>query len=667
MRYFDHFSIAFQRIRPNSRRGMTAPDKIAVLPPQLGLLSVGVNVKRQRVCAAKLTRGPAQHLCRGLLWGLFLVAAFSVVTFVSVISHAQQASLLVDIDHRPQTSLDGAWHYIVDPLRQGWGSDPDHASLRGFAQNAHYVPGGPLVQYDFSRSVTLNVPGDWNTQKDGLLYYEGLLWYQRNFIVHPHLNTHLFLHFGAANYRASIFVDGQFVCDHEGGFTPFDCEITDVAHDGSNFVVVAVDNSRAADRVPALRFDWWNYGGLTRPVSLVEVPSIYIDDYSLQLRRGTSNQLDGYVHVVGANAGTRVTLRISGMNYEQSAITDANGRAPFSFSAPGLELWSPEHPHLYTIKLTAGADQLTDDIGFRTVEVRGDQILLNGRPIFLRGVTYPDEAPYRDGRSWSEQDAQTLLGWAHELHCNFVRMAHYPHTENEYRLADKLGILVWSEIPVYWDNAWTDPHALDVAKNQLWETIRRDMNHPSVILWSMSNETPESPARDAFIHQLVIAARAQDPTRLITSAISTHFHGTTAVLDDPLGQDLDVLGYNEYLGWYRATPAKVPSYTWQDPMGKPVIMSEFGTGAVAGMHGSGTEKFTEEYQAIVYRQQFMMLDKIPFLRGMTPWVLMDFRSPMRQLPGIQDGYNRKGLVSNHGQKKEAFSILKDYYAKRQQP
>jgi len=596
-----------------------------------------------------------------------LCAVLTAATLVSVASPAQQSTLLVDIDHRPQTSLDGPWHYIVDPLRQGWGSNKDHASLDGFAQNAHYVPGGPLVQYDFSRSLTLDVPGDWNTQKEALFYYEGLLWYQRNFIVHQHPNTHLFLHFGAANYKASVFVNDQHVCDHEGGFTPFDCEITGVVHNGDNFVVVAVDDTRAVDRVPALRFDWWNYGGLTRPVSLVEVPDIYIDDYSLQLRRGTSDQLDGYVHVVGENAGTRVTLRIFGMNLEQTAVTDANGRAPFSFAAPGLELWSPEHPRLYTVKLAAGTDRLTDEIGFRTIEVRGDQILLNGRPIFLRGVSYHDEAPYRGGRSWSEQDAQTLLGWTQELHCNFVRMVHYPHTENEYRLADKLGILVWSEIPVYWDIDWTDPHTLDVASHQLWEMIRRDHNHPSVILWSMSNETPESPARDAFIHQLVIAARAQDPTRLITSAIVTHFHGATAVLDDPLGRDLDVLGYNEYLGWYHGAPAQVPNYIWKDPLGKPLIMSEFGAGAVAGMHGSDTEKFTEEYQALVYRQQFTMLDEIPFLRGMVPWVLMDFRSPMRQLAGIQDGYNRKGLVSNHGKKKKVFISLQNYYAKRQQP
>ncbi|HET7347270.1 MAG TPA: glycoside hydrolase family 2 TIM barrel-domain containing protein [Acidobacteriaceae bacterium] len=583
---------------------------------------------------------------------------------MSIVAPGQQPTLLVDVDHRAQTSLDGPWHYIPDPYREGWGSNPEHASLNGYAKNAHYAPGGPLVQYDFARSPTLNVPGDWNSQKELLFYYEGLLWYQRDFSAHPRPHTHLFLHFGAVNYKATVFVNDQQVCEHEGGFTSFDCDITNAAKDGDNFVVVAADNQRQKESVPTVKTDWWNYGGITQPVTLVEVPESYIDDYSLQLKQGSTDRIEGYVHVAGAAAGQHVTVRVPDLHVDKDAVTDANGRAEISFAAQGLELWAPEHPRLYRVEMSAGPDRLADEIGFRTVAVQGDHILLNGKPIFLRGVSYHDEAPFRSGRAWSDQDAQTLLGWAHELHCNFVRMTHYPHTENEYRLADKTGILVWSEIPVYWGIDWTNPKTLDVAKHQLWEMIRRDKNHAAVILWSMSNETPESPERDTFIHQLAVAAREQDPTRLITSAIVTHFHGTHAELDDPLGKDLDVLGYNEYIGWYMGTPETIPDYTWENPMGKPVILSEFGAGAKAGLHGPETQKFTEEYEDFVYRQQFKMMEKMPFLRGMTPWVLMDFRSPMRQLPGIQDDYNRKGLVSDKGEKKKAFFTLQDYYAKK---
>lgn len=578
----------------------------------------------------------------------------------------QPATLLVDADHRPQISLNGPWHYIVDPYRNGWGGDPDKPNLNGYAKNAHPVPGGALQEYDFAQAPTLQVPGDWNSQKPELFFYENMLWYEKDFEYQPKPNTHLYLHFGAVNYAAHVFVNDVQVCDHEGGYTPFDCEVSSAVKPGSNFVVVAVDNQRLAERVPGIKTDWWNYGGITREVSLIEVPESFIDDYSLQLRRGTNNQLDGYVHMIGAQAGAKVSLRIPELQIEKTVEIDNSGKAAFSVNAGGLQLWSPESPKLYSVELHAGKDVLKDDVGFRTVEVQGDQILLNGKPVFLRGVCVHAEAPYRSGRAWSEQDAQTLLSWTHELHGNFVRLTHYPHAETMTREADKLGILVWSEIPVYWGNAWTNSHTLDVAKQQLHEMIRRDNNKASVILWSMSNETPISPERTAFISKLATAAREQDPTRLITSAMVTHFSGKKAMLDDPLGQYLDVLGYNEYIGWYGGKPEDAPLYTWENPMHKPLIMSEFGGGAKAGLHENANYRFSEEYQANLYQQQFQMFAKMPYLRGLSAWVLMDFRSPTRQLPDIQDYYNRKGLISDKGEKKKAFTVLQEYYSRSPQ-
>lgn len=594
----------------------------------------------------------------------FFSLALAAITMYAAAQ--QTTTLLVDVDHRASTSLNGSWHYIVDPYREGWGNDPKKPSPNGYARNTHYTPEGPLQQYDFAKSPTLNVPGDWNSQDKSFFFYEGLLWYQRDFTYHKQSKTHLFLHFGAANYAADVFVNGKYVCHHEGGFTPFDCEVSETVKDGDNFVVVAVDNQRTVERVPTIKTDWWNYGGLTREVSLVEVPEVYIDDYSLQLKRGTKDQLEGYAHVTGASAGAPITLSIPALKLAKQATTDANGRAAFSFTAPGLELWSPEHPKLYSVEIKASEDTLKDDIGFRTIEVQGDQILLNGKPIFLRGINAHAEAPMRSGRAWSEQDAQTLLGWAKELDCNFIRLAHYPHDEHMTRVADKLGILVWSEIPVYWGIDWTNPPTLEIAKQQLNEMIRRDRNKASIIMWSMSNETPPSEARTEFIRKLAVQAREEDPTRLITSAIVTRFKDKTATMDDPLGQYLDVLGYNEYIGWYMGKAADAPSYTWLNPMHKPVIMSEFGGEAKAGFHGDAGTRFTEESQAYLYQQQFLMLKKVPGLQGMTPWVLMDFRSPMRQLPEMQDYYNRKGLVSDKGEKKKAFYVLKDYYEHMQQ-
>ncbi|MGH9585995.1 MAG: glycoside hydrolase family 2 protein [Acidobacteriaceae bacterium] len=587
---------------------------------------------------------------------------FIALSFSSLLAAAQtnNTTLLVDLDHRPTISLNGNWHFIVDPYRGGWGSRTDVPGIHGYAADLHYTPGGPLLEYDFAKSPMLQVPGDWNSQRKDLFYYEGLLWYQRDFTYHPKANKRVFLHIGAANYEAHVFVNDVHVCDHEGGFTPFDCEVTTAVKDGSNDVVIAVDNRRLADRVPTIKTDWWNYGGLTRDVSLVELPEAFIDDEALHLN--SDGTIEGYAHLEGAPAGTSVSLRIPDLHERLSVKTGQDGRAEFSFHPQGLERWSPTHPRLYHVIFAAGGDELADDVGFRTVAVRGDEILLNGEPIFLRGVSIQGEAPIRGGRAWSEADAETLLGWAKELHCNYVRLVHFPHDERQTRLADKMGILVWSEIPVYWDIDWTNPRTLAVAKQQLHEMIRRDRNRASVILWSMSNETPDKPERTVFIKQLVDEARADDPTRLITSAFAGSFHNKTAVLNDPLMSGLDVIGYNEYIGWYFDTPDSAPDYKWEDPLHKPVIMSEFGGGAKAGMHGAATERFTEEYQADLYKYQFEMFSKIPFLRGLSPWVLMDFRSPTRQLPGIQDLYNRKGLVSNTGEKKKAFFLLRDYYA-----
>jgi beta-glucuronidase len=589
-----------------------------------------------------------------------------IALFLSALFAAAQSNttLLVDVDHRASMSLNGPWHFIADPYRGGWGSNTDVPGVRGFAANAHYQLGGPLLEYDFAKSPVLQVPGDWNSQRQDLFYYEGLLWYQRNFTYHPKAHTRVFLHIGAANYEAHIFVNDVRVCDHQGGFTPFDCEVTQAVKDGGNFVVIAVDNQRRADRVPAMKTDWWNYGGLTRDVSLVEVPEMFIDDESLQLQ--PDGTIAGYVHVVGAAPGTKVGVDIPDMDEKLTATIEEGGRAEFSFRPQELERWSPEHPRLYRVTFTVGADRLSDDIGFRTIAVAGDRILLNGKPIFLRGVSIQGEAPIRGGRAWSEADAQTLMGWAKELHCNYVRLVHFPHDERETRLADKLGLVVWSEIPVYWDIDWTNPETLAVAEQQLHEMIRRDRNKASVILWSMSNETAPKPERTAFLNALIAEARKDDPTRMITSAIVTPFHNRTAVLDDPIAGSLDVLGYNEYIGWYQGTPESAPTYQWQDPLHKPVILSEFGGGAKAGMHGPDTERFTEEYQAAIYKYQFQMFRSMPFLAGLSPWVLMDFRSPTRQLPGIQDGYNRKGLVSNLGVKKKAFFELQDFY-KQMQP
>ena len=584
---------------------------------------------------------------------------------LSASAHGQSATVLEDADRRPSVSLNGDWHYLVDPYYTGLYSFHHEEKKNGwFLNEPGEVGDAHVVEYNFAKSPTLKVPGDWNTQKESLFFYEGLLWYQCDFSFATKPGKHVFLHVGAANYRSQLWVNGKKVCEHEGGFTSFDCEVTATLRDGQNFIVAAVDSTRLADGVPTQQTDWWNYGGLTRDVSLVELPEGFIDEYDLHLDRATRSRIEGWVHVEGAEPGRSVNVAIPELKLSATATMDDRKRAYFQIPTNNLTLWSPETPKLYRVQLRAGDDSIEDEIGFRTIETKGTQIFLNGRAVFLRGISVHAEAPHRTGRAYSEDDVNTLLSWARELGCNFVRLAHYPHDQRMTRAADRMGILVWSEIPVYWAIQFDNAAVLAKATQQLTEEIRRDRNKASIVLWSVANETPNTPARTNFLSALAAKARELDDSRLVTAALLVRSDGSTKVVDDSLGQALDVIGTNEYIGWYEQKPESADQTTWRIDYRKPLLMSEFGGDARAGLHGREDERWTEEYQASIYRHQLGMLNRIPQLRGMSPWILMDFRSPSRQLPGVQDYFNRKGLLSPDGQKKQAFYVLQKAYLEK---
>jgi beta-glucuronidase len=584
----------------------------------------------------------------------------------ALFAQAQATPVIADPASRSTISLDGTWNTIVDPYESG-------------IPGRYYAPRTPknaseLIEFDFDDSPKLHVPGDWNTQRDSLLFYEGPLWYERQFWYAGKPHARLFLYIGAANYFVRVWLNGNKLGEHTGGYTPFNFEVTGQLVEGENRLVVEVDNTRHVNGVPSSRTDWWNYGGLTRSVKLIEVPETFIENYAVHLAKGScgkcerkQDQIDGWVQLNGAH-GESVTIEIPEARVKQAVPIDASGRAVFHFSTTMLDLWSPENPKLYRVTISAGSDKITEDIGFRSIETRGTQILLNGKALFLRGIAMHDEAPFRSGRSFSEEDDRTLLTWAKQLGCNFVRLAHYPHNEDTLRLADGMGLLVWEEVPVYWEIQWQDPATLENAKAQLRDAVARDQNRAAIILWSVSNETPINAPRDAFLKALSEYARRLDSTRLITSASDAwHFENQqTATLDDPLGEFLDVLGLNEYIGWYGNRKSEdADQIEWKFAYAKPVIVSEFGADALYNLHGDSQARFTEEYQVNLYRHQLTMLSHISALAGMSPWLLMDFRSPRRPLPAIQDYFNRKGLISDRGQKKQAFYVLENFYREKQ--
>jgi beta-glucuronidase len=590
------------------------------------------------------------------------VNIFLILILLVIVSPGLTAQeIFASFSERPSLSLDGSWKIIIDPYENGYYDYRWEESPNGFFRNEKPKNKWDRIEYNFDTSDSLTVPGDWNSQKKELFFYEGTVWYKKSFDILKKSNTRLFLRFGAVNYRAVVYLNGKKLGSHEGGFSPFSFEISRLVREKDNFVVVKADNKRCAECVPTLNTDWWNYGGITRSVSVVETPASFIGDYSIQLQKGSLKNISGWIQVNSSRPGQPVTVELPDLKIRKRYVVDSTGSVQFSFQA-SVKLWSPEHPALTDVILTSETDTVRDRIGFRTIETQGSQIHLNGKQVFLRGISIHEEAPFRSGRANSPDDAHTLLGWAKELGCNFVRLAHYPHNEYMLKEADRVGLMVWSEIPVYWTIKWENEQTYNNASRQLTEMIGRDRNRGSVICWSVSNETPLSAPRLEFLKGLIRQARGMDSTRLLTAAMERHYvDASTQLIDDPLGEFVDVLGCNEYIGWYDGLPNKADTLKWKTIYQKPFIISEFGGSALYGLHGDSLTIWSEEYQESLYRHQIAMLKKIPFLCGMSPWILMDFRSPRRQLPGIQDYRNRKGLISDKGERKKAFFVLQSYY------
>ncbi|NIJ19927.1 beta-glucuronidase [Sphingomonas naasensis] len=586
-------------------------------------------------------------------------------------------ALLTGADMRPSQSLDGAWHWSVDPYRDGkagfHGGMPGESSRRWSEVNqADALEKNPsaLYEFDMQRSPVVHLPGSWIGHAAEMRYYQGLVWYQRNFEARkPAPGTRVFLRFGAADYTADVYLNGKSVGNHRGGFTPFVFDVTELLRDGSNQITVGVDSARTDDDVPPPVTDWETYGGITRSVTLITVPETFVDNAWVRL--GRDGRIHADIRIYGSQASNRdFSVRIPALGLTLSGRTGQDGQWTGSAPAPrALKRWSPEAPTLYDVETASGDDVLRDRIGFRTIETRGTQILLNGKPVFLRGISmHEEELGNNPIRAITPAAARALLTEIKlGLNGNFVRLAHYPHSEVMTRMADELGLLVWSEVPVYWRVNWENPKTLADARTQLRENILRDRNRASIALWSVANETPVGDARNAFLRTLIADVRGFDDSRLVTAALLSKREGKVMSIDDPLVADLDVMAINTYNGWYSQDPlADLPGFEWRSPTDKPLIFSEFGADAQAGYHDAASRphKFSEEFQAEYFRQTLAMAAKVPFLAGMSPWLLKDFRSPRRQHPVFQQGWNRKGLISETGARKQAFYVLAEEYRRR---
>ena len=566
------------------------------------------------------------------------------------------ADTLVYYRFRDRESLSGEWRIAIDQydncLKNRWFEE------KTVSDEGYQLP----VDYSFDTWPITRLPANWNRIHKELKLYEGSVCYFRTWHYEPHdKDERVLLRIGAANYVSRVFINKRFVGMHLGGSTPFNMDITDFLNE-DNRILIVVSNERRGEYVPSRETDWFNYGGIFREIEILRLPPVYIRDFRISLvPDGKFDKI-----LISASLSEKVSekacfeLPALGIA-EELPVTKGRGRKTIRLGkkAGELVLWSPDTPHLYDVKLTCGRDCVRDQVGLREFRVDGNDLLLNGRPIYLKGISCHENSR-ETGRALTKKEIVANLKLAKELGCNFMRAAHYPHSEMLAYEADRMGIMLWEEVPVYWGIHFENEETYKDAHNQLLEMIRRDFNRASVIIWSVGNENADTDPRLSFMGRLADSAREEDPARPVSAACLVNF--SKNAIEDRLEEKLDIIGVNEYFGWYDPNFERLPKFFENSRPDKPVIITEFGADASSGFHGDPETKGTEECQAEVYRIQTDCLKDIPYVKGMSPWILHDFICP-RRTSSLQNYYNTKGLVSaDKRHRKLAFDVLKKFYA-----
>ncbi|MCB1971679.1 MAG: hypothetical protein KDG54_14865 [Geminicoccaceae bacterium] len=555
---------------------------------------------------------------------------------------------MIAMGGRTVVDLGGNWNFVLDPFCEG-------LRQRWFEYDATPIDEWIVPRdHDGGDWQQMTVPGCWNMARPEWFHYEGSVWYERRLDIPPAAaGERLFLRIGAATGRARLFLNGAFLGIHHGSSTPFFVEVTDRMLAGGNRLMVQVDNSRRADAVPMDHFDWFNYGGIHREVSLLRLPALFIRDFRMALLpEGDAVGIDVRL---STSAAAVCRVEVEGLGMCEVEVRDGRGHAKWPCHP---RPWSPDDPFLYPVSVTCEDDRLQETIGFRTISVSGRKILLNGQPVQFRGIcVHEDDREL--GRCTGEADIRRRFRHVLELGGNAARLAHYPHHELAARIADEMGILLWEEIPVYWAIDFANPATLEDARNQLRELIARDFNRASVVFWGVGNENADTDARLAFMSALAATAKTEDPSRLTVAAClinREHFR-----IEDRLTKRLDVIGLNEYFGWYEPGYENLERLLANSSPDRPVVISETGADALAGFHGSTSVLFTEERQAEVLAAQARLAGECSYVAGLFPWLLYDFRSLRRQTTR-QRGWNRKGIIAeDKTTRKMGFQALRMAY------
>ncbi len=604
-------------------------------------------------------------------------------------------------DVRNRLDLSGIWDFQTDPEEVGEG--------QGWAKG-------------LPEPRPIAVPGSWNEQYADLYNYLGLGWYvTRTYLPRGWRSERVFLRVGSANYSGTVYVNGERVGQHEGGHLPFAFEITEhVRWGGENVVAIAVENDLRPTRVPAgnipsplgsfasfprTTFDFFPFAGLHRPVVLFTVPRIHIRDVTVVTGiDGADGTVKVTVSVSVATAASGTVRLLGGDSVASADLSFAGGVASAELRVPNARLWSDVDPYLYDLTVglnrrsagegvgesgaERGAESVGDryslPVGIRTVEVRGKEILLNGRPVKLNGFGRHEDF-YASGKGLNLPLLVKDYGLMRWVGARSYRTSHYPYSEEEMRLADREGFLVIDEIPavsLQFESEENAAERLRACQQQISELVARDKNHPSVVMWCVANEplparlniagigakvdeSTEDPSVSrgkVFLDTLLDQARKLDPTRPVT---------LVGVAGGPLEwlAECDVICLNRYWGWYVDGGELAQGLThleqeldatWE-AFHKPIILTEFGADTVAGMHGQPSVMWTEEYQADLIRGYFEVAARKDFVAGLQVWNFADFaavQSPMRVR-----GLNLKGTFTRAREPKLAAHVLRELWGK----
>jgi beta-glucuronidase len=572
--------------------------------------------------------------------------------------------------------LDGEWYRRADPAGRG--------QARGWQRSTSVRGWGTTTVPDAANA------GDESPRS----YLGGVWWYRKDFQAPGGAATDWVLRFESVNYRATVWLNGRRLGSHTGGYVPFELAARMLRRTGTNRLVVRVDSRRDESGVPPIgrrsdgRFvgGWWNYAGILREVYLRRVDAVdLVDVYAFARRTCDTCQARIYVRATAANLqGIPVDAEVSGtvggehLEFRRARIS---GRGFHLFRASATianpRLWSPADPHLYTVKLAvehggAVVQRYTQRVGIRTLTVddRG-RMLINGRHYALRGASMHEEDPSR-GAALGPTDISANFDLLRNLGATMTR-AHYPLHPLALEQADRHGIVVWSEVPVYqmrdalFRRAAVRRDALDMVRSM----VTRDRSHPSVIVWSLGNENTSKPGAGftRYVREAARITRKLDPTRLVGLA----FPGYPTVPKQQLYTTLDALGVNDYFGWYPGPASSISDRAALSPYldrlhgdypQQALFVTEFG--AEANRPGAPTEKGTWEFQSDFLAYHLGVFEQKPYLNGALVWILRDFRVK----PGYEGGnpqpqspYNQKGLVDAGGARKPSFETVKGLFRK----